>query len=125
MWPFAHLAIGCVPLMGFAMSKEMKKMLGADQGDANAADGKNSPGGVIVETLLNMRTVSALTLEKQRFADYENALVNSEPNIVFDSFMDGIMGGLSIFIQQSAMDQRFTDVVRRVSSLSLPAQVHF
>ena len=75
-------------------------MLGEDQGDTNAADEKSSPGGVIVETLLNMRTVSALTLEKQRFKDYENALVNSEPNVVFDSFMSGVIGGSSLFIQQ-------------------------
>ena len=100
MWPFALLAIGCVPLMGFATSMEMKKMLGEDQGDTNAADERSSPGGIIVETLLNMRTVSALTLEKQRFKDYEKALVNSEPNVVMDSFTDGIMGGLSMFIQQ-------------------------
>jgi ATP-binding cassette, subfamily B (MDR/TAP), member 1 len=100
MWPFALLAIGCVPLMAFATSMEMKKMLGEDLGDANAADEHNSPGGIIVETLLNMRTVSALTLEKQRYRDYEKALVNSEPNVVFDSFISGVMGGLSMFFQQ-------------------------
>jgi ATP-binding cassette, subfamily B (MDR/TAP), member 1 len=100
MWPFALLAIGCVPLMGFATSMHMKQMLGEDQGDTNASEEMNSPGGVIVETLLNMRTVSALTLEKQRYKDYEQALVHSEPNMVIDAFMSGVMGGLSMFIQQ-------------------------
>ena len=100
MWPFALVAIGCVPLMGFAASIRMKSMLGEDQGDTNAVDSKKSPSGVIVETLLNMRTVSALTLEKQRFKDYENALLNSEPDVVFDSFMSGVIGGSSMFIQQ-------------------------
>jgi ATP-binding cassette, subfamily B (MDR/TAP), member 1 len=100
MWEFALLAIGCVPLMGFATSIRMKQMLGEDQGTMNQEEGRSSPGGVVVETLLNMRTVSALTLEKQRFNDYEAALVKSEPNVGMESFMLGCTGGLSVFIQQ-------------------------
>merc|ERR1712226_314929 len=84
MWPFALLAIGCVPLMGFATSIEMKQFLGEDEG-TDSADELNSPGGIIVETLLNMRTVSALTMEEKRYADYENAIVKSEPNYKWDS----------------------------------------
>ena len=99
MWPFALLAIGCVPLMGFATSIEMKQMLGSDDG-VDSADELNSPGGVLVETLLNMRTVSALNLEEQRFADYERALTTSEPNHVMESFTGGVTSGLSQFIQQ-------------------------
>jgi ATP-binding cassette, subfamily B (MDR/TAP), member 1 len=102
MWPFALLAIGCVPLMGFATSIEMKQMLGEDEGtdDKKDEDGKNSPGGIVVETLLNMRTVSALTLERQRFKDYENALINTDPNIAMTLLITGMTGGLSMFIQQ-------------------------
>ena len=100
MWQFALLAIGCVPVMGFATSLEMKKMLGEDVGDQNAAEGINSPGGVIVETLLNIRTVSALTLENRRYEDYKRALEREEPNVVRDSFMSGLTSGLSMFIQQ-------------------------
>lgn len=100
MWPFALLAIGCVPLMGFATSIEMKQLLGADEGDLDAADGLGSPGGIVVETLLNIRTVSALTLENDRYNDYEKALLRSEPNVAKDSFMSGVTGGLSQFIQQ-------------------------
>ncbi|KAL7567824.1 hypothetical protein ACA910_000571 [Epithemia clementina (nom. ined.)] len=99
MWPFALVAIGCVPLMGFATSIEMKQLLGSDEG-TEGADESNSPGGIIVETLLNMRTVCALTLEDQRFLDYERALVHSEPNHVFEAFMGGVTSGLSMFIQQ-------------------------
>mmetsp|Transcript_27728 Transcript_27728/g.64321 ORF Transcript_27728/g.64321 Transcript_27728/m.64321 type:complete len:1378 (-) Transcript_27728:703-4836(-) len=99
MWPFALLAIGCVPLMGFATSIEMKQFLGEDEG-TDTADELNSPGGIIVETLLNMRTVSALTLEERRYDDYESALVKSEPNYKMDSLMAGVTGGISQFIQQ-------------------------
>jgi ATP-binding cassette subfamily B (MDR/TAP) protein 1 len=78
----------------------MKQMLGEDEGNVDAADELNSPGGIVVETLLNIRTVSALTLEKQRYKDYERALLHSEPNFKLDAFMEGLMGGLAMFIQQ-------------------------
>lgn len=100
MWQFALLAIGCVPVMGFATSIEMSKMLGEDVGADATAEGTNTPGGVIVETLLNIRTVSALTLEKQRYEDYKRALESQEPSMVKDSFMSGVTTGLSMFIQQ-------------------------
>lgn len=100
MWPFALLALGCVPLMGFATSIHMKQMLGEDEGATTTEDGKNSPGGVIVETLLNMRTVAALTLEQQRYKDYENALLKADASHNMEAFMGGFTGGLSMFIQQ-------------------------
>lgn len=87
--------------MGAATSMEMKRFLGEDEGDLDAsADELNSPGGIIVETLLNMRTVSALTLEEQRYNDYEKALVKSEPNYKSDAFLSGVTAGSSMFIQQ-------------------------
>ena len=102
MWPFALLAIGCIPLMGFATSIEMKQMLGEDESneDKTDEDNKNSPGGVLVETLLNMRTVSALTLEEQRYNDYESALQRSDPNSGTALLITGMTGGVSMFIQQ-------------------------
>ena len=86
--------------MGFATSLEMSRLLGEDEGDLDTKDGKSSAGGIIVETLLNMRTVAALSLEKQRFKEYEIALVKEEPNVVFDSFIGGVTAGMSMFIQQ-------------------------
>jgi ATP-binding cassette, subfamily B (MDR/TAP), member 1 len=101
MWPFALLALACVPLMAFGSSMEMKKVLGEDQGTADDSnEGLNSPGGIVVETLLNMRTVAALTLEKTRFENYKEALIRSSPNYVWESFQGGFISGLSMFIQQ-------------------------
>lgn len=99
MWQFALLAIGCVPLMGFATSIEMKQFLGEDEG-VEGQDELNSPGGIIVETLLNIRTVSALTLEQKRFEDYEEALQKAESNNTTEALMGGATAGLSMFIQQ-------------------------
>ena len=100
MWPFALVAMGCIPVMGFATSIEMKQFLGEDEGNLDAADAMNSPGGIIVETLLNIGTVSALTLEKKRIEQYEEALGKAESSPGFDAFMSGVTGGLSMFIQQ-------------------------
>merc|ERR1712232_341389 len=99
MWPFALLALACVPFLGFATSMEMKTFLGKDVG-SDSADELNSPGGIIVETLLNMNTVSALTLEGTRFKDFETALGSSEPNALKEGFMQGFLAGLSMFVQQ-------------------------
>lgn len=99
MWQFALLALACIPFMAFATSMEMKKMMGEDAGE----DGKqeaNSPGGIVVETLLNITTVSALTMETERFADYENALEVEEPNASRAGIMEGALSGLSMLIQQ-------------------------
>jgi len=99
MWQFALVAIGCIPVLGFAASVRMKRMMGEDLG-ADSADELNSPGGIVVETLLNMRTVAALTLESERFMDFERALTKSEPNYRFDSFFAGAQIGIAMFIQQ-------------------------
>lgn len=105
MWPFALLALGCIPLMGFATSMEMNSMMGDDDDGSNTTpvspDELNSPGGILIETLLNMRTVSALTLEEQRSKDFERATIHAtQSHYVRDGCMTGFACGLSIFIQQ-------------------------
>lgn len=87
--------------MAYASAIQMKTRVGADEGNLDASnDGTNSAGGIIVETLVNIRTVSALTLERRRFQDYKQALLMSEPNYKFAAFMSGCASGLSLFIQQ-------------------------
>jgi ATP-binding cassette subfamily B (MDR/TAP) protein 1 len=102
MWPFALLAIGCIPLMGFATSLEMKQMLGEDEGsgDAGDQDELHSPGGILVETLLNIRTVAALNLQDQREKDFDRALTEAQPNFIRSCVLAGLTGGISMFIQQ-------------------------
>eukprot|EP00535_Pseudo-nitzschia_heimii_P007475 CAMPEP_0197184268 /NCGR_PEP_ID=MMETSP1423-20130617/9534_1 /TAXON_ID=476441 /ORGANISM="Pseudo-nitzschia heimii, Strain UNC1101" /LENGTH=1555 /DNA_ID=CAMNT_0042635045 /DNA_START=48 /DNA_END=4715 /DNA_ORIENTATION=- len=100
MWPFALLSIACVPVLGFASMVEMKAFLGEDEGDANATQEANSPGGIVVETLLNMSTVSALTMEEERYRVFEDALKNSDENYVRQGLHEGFLGGFSMFAQQ-------------------------
>jgi ATP-binding cassette subfamily B (MDR/TAP) protein 1 len=100
MWPFALLSLLVIPFMGFATALEMKQFLGTDESTDGVEDGCDSPGGIIVETLLNIRTVSALTLEEQRLKDYEKALAKADGNTMKDSAIAGSLSGLSIGIQQ-------------------------
>jgi len=100
MWPFALLSLLVIPFMGFATALEMKQFLGTEESADAVEDGCDSPGGIIVETLLNIRTVSALTLEEQRFKDYEKALAKADGNTMKESAIAGSLSGLSIGIQQ-------------------------
>jgi ATP-binding cassette subfamily B (MDR/TAP) protein 1 len=86
--------------MGIATSLEMKKMMGEDEAAGNGQDELNSPGGIAVETLLNIRTVAALTLERERFINYRDALAREQPHYVRDAFLAGFSSGVSVGIQQ-------------------------
>ena len=86
-------------LQGFATSVEMKTMLGEDEG-GDVKEGLSSPGGIIVETLLNIRTVAALNMERQRYNDYVQALHKSDPHAILNSVKSGATSGLSMIIQQ-------------------------
>jgi len=86
--------------MTAATSVEMKQYMGDKESNLDAADELNSPGGILVETLLNMRTVSALTLERRRYKDYENSLLKCEPNYCREAFVGGLTSGLSTSVQQ-------------------------
>lgn len=100
MWEFALLALGCIPIMGVATAMEMQQMLGTDQSADEKEDGLNSPGGILIETLLNIRTVAALSLENQRYLDYENALLREETNYKSLAFVKGLTAGAGLFVQQ-------------------------
>ncbi len=113
MWPFALLALACIPFMAFATSIEMKQFVGEDTGTGQDQDELNSPGGIVVETLLNIRTVSALTLEGQRYDDYNHALIHAEPNYVKTALVAGLTSGLSMFVQQWINGESFIVLTAR------------
>jgi ATP-binding cassette, subfamily B (MDR/TAP), member 1 len=100
MWQFALLALGCIPIMGVVTSMEMKRMMGEDVGEQDEASGLNTPGGVLVETLLNNRTVAALALEKSRYENYERALEQSEINSKQEALVSGLSAGAVLSVQQ-------------------------
>merc|ERR1712224_1027630 len=104
MWPFAILALSCVPIMGYASSLEMKQMMGTDMEEDNEKEEQvSTPGGIIVETLLNIGTVSALTLEEERYRTFEDVVRDTEEDYITHGLRQGVVSGLSICLQEWVM----------------------
>ena len=79
MWPFALLTLAMIPFMGFGAEMEMKLYLGEDEGDSSGDVDLNSPGGIVVESLMNIRTVASLNIEQERSKQYSEALRAEDP----------------------------------------------
>jgi ATP-binding cassette subfamily B (MDR/TAP) protein 1 len=86
MWPFAFVALASIPLMGFATSLDMKQFMGEDEKQESGDIDASTPSGIVVETLLNMGTVSALTMEETRFKNFKELLNKSDEHYVRDGF---------------------------------------
>jgi ATP-binding cassette subfamily B (MDR/TAP) protein 1 len=97
MWPFSLLCLAMIPPMGFGEVMQMKLYLGEDEGVAGDED-MNSPGGIVVETLMNIRTVASLNFEKKRSAQYVKALRAEDPTPVKTNFIKGCATGIGQFI---------------------------
>jgi len=74
MWPFALMTLVILPLLGFGASMEMQMYTGEDDGTEERTDNESGPGAIVVETLLNIRTVASMTIENIRFQEYGHAL---------------------------------------------------
>jgi hypothetical protein len=68
---------------------EMKMYMGSDEADDNHID-EHSPGGIVIETLSNIRTVASLTLEEKRAAEYLQALVDEDPRPIQTNVVKGM-----------------------------------
>ena len=53
---------------------EMKMYVGEDAAADDIMEGENSSGSIVVETLMSIRTVAALSIERMRAAEYEKAI---------------------------------------------------
>lgn len=68
---------------------EMKMYMGTDEGDDEHID-EHSPGGIVIETLSNIRTIASLTLEEKRGAEYLQALVDEDPRPIRNNVIKGM-----------------------------------
>jgi hypothetical protein len=55
----------------------------------DAKQSANSPGGIAVESLSNIRTVASLTLEEERVHAYSRALARESPHGLRTSLLKG------------------------------------
>jgi ATP-binding cassette subfamily B (MDR/TAP) protein 1 len=78
--PFALLTLGTLPFMAFAAKTKIEMFMGADEGIYEQEDEASSPGGIVMESLSNIRTVASLTLEEGRSKQFREALHRQYPN---------------------------------------------
>jgi ATP-binding cassette subfamily B (MDR/TAP) protein 1 len=99
MWPFALLTLGTLPFMAFGAEAEMQMYMGEDEGDVHAADDQNSAGSIVVESLLNIRTVASLSLEESRKKQFSEAMQHEDPTPLKTNAIKGSTSGLGQFVQ--------------------------
>lgn len=101
MWPFALLTLGILPFMSFGAYMEMKMYLGEDEGaeDKKLKESEGSSGSIVVETLMSIRTVAALSIERMRANEYERAINMESPSSLKTNLFKGLAAGLGLFIQ--------------------------
>ena len=100
MWPFALLFLAVLPFLGFGAEMEMRMYVkGEDEEDIDTLDDEKSPGGIVIESLLNCRTVASLTLEDRKLKEYSDALRKENPTPVKTNFLKGSGFGTGQFFQ--------------------------
>lgn len=95
--------------MGFGAEVEMRMMMGEDHTETK--DDENSPGGIVVETLVNIRTVASLTIENKRSKEYWAALEAEDPTPLRSTLKKGSTAGLGFFIQCWGEQTMFCSII--------------
>ncbi|CAB9500444.1 Leptomycin B resistance protein pmd1 [Seminavis robusta] len=106
MWPFALVCLGILPFMAFGAEMEMAMYNGEDEGD-ESDDHKHSSSQIAVESISNIRTVAALTLEPDRLSIYSQSLAEEDPTPIRSNFIKGCSIGLGQFVQMWGMALMF------------------
>jgi ATP-binding cassette subfamily B (MDR/TAP) protein 1 len=87
-----------MPFMSLGKALEIQTFMGEEE--KQTEDPKaNSSAGIVVETLLNMRTVAALAIEEKRLNQFEDALTREDPHPVRTNVIKGSTGGVSQIVQ--------------------------
>jgi len=107
MWPFAALTMVILPFLGFGAYMEMKTYMGEDEGAEAPKEGEDSAGAIVVETLLSIRTVASLAIERMRSAEYAAALKREDPDVIKANIFKGAATGLGFLIQLWGMGLMF------------------
>ena len=73
-----------------------------DEGD-DTVEEEHSPGGIVIESLLNIRTIASLTMEESKLDEYTDALLAEDPKPIQTNFLKGSGFGLGQFFQMWGM----------------------
>lgn len=97
MWPFTLITLATIPFMAMGAEVKMKMIRGEDEGVED--DATDAPGTVVVESLVNIRTVASLTIEEDKSREYSIALRKKDPNPLRTNFLAGCALGLADLIR--------------------------
>jgi ATP-binding cassette subfamily B (MDR/TAP) protein 1 len=75
-------------------------MLGTDLGGNRLSTDITSSGGVAMESLLNIKTIASLNLERTRYSQFEAAMEREHGRQWLSSLKSGSTTGFGILIQQ-------------------------
>ena len=76
------------------------QMLGEDEGDIEKTASESSEGAIVVETLVNIRVVASLQMEKRRVKNYDEALTHkNSSSTLLKNTIKGTGQGLGSFFQ--------------------------
>jgi len=103
MWPFALMALAALPFLAFGAAMEMKMYLGEDDGSEEKTENETGPGAIVVESLLNIRTVASLAIEELRSREYKIALEKDNSASVLTNALKGSAIGLGFLTQMWGM----------------------
>jgi ATP-binding cassette subfamily B (MDR/TAP) protein 1 len=86
--------------MAFGAMMEMKMYMGEDEGDVDDTNVNiKSAAGIVIESLLNIRTVASLTLEKIRLEEFTDAMKRENPSPFKTNLIKGSSSGLGQICQ--------------------------
>lgn len=101
MWPYAFLCIACMIPLVYASKLRSKTLGGHDEEDESSNTTTNaSAGSIMVESLLHMKTIAALSLQQQKIAAFEAAVEESQKDSGRSSAFSGFMTGIGSFLQR-------------------------
>jgi ATP-binding cassette subfamily B (MDR/TAP) protein 1 len=75
------------------------ELAGTDEGDIQRTSVESLEGELVLQTLVNMRLVASLSLEKSRVRTYESLLVNAKKGSLWHNFLAGSGQGFGSFFQ--------------------------
>lgn len=73
--------------------------IGEDESADEQKETEDTSGGIVVETLMSIRTVAALSIEQMRANEYERAINLESPSSLKSNALKGFASGLGVFIQ--------------------------
>lgn len=99
------MSLGLLPVMSIGKMLEIQAFMGDESKGSDDTDNlpSNSSGGVMVESLLNVRTVASLTIEDERLHAYQDALGREAGHPIWNTIAKGSTGGISQLMQMWSM----------------------